>query len=380
MKTKEEILEIIKNGEDSYHEFKKEISSFDSILCEIVAFANTKGGVLLVGVGDDGKIIGVDGIEKIEQSLSNMTADKIEPSLNITLQNITIEDKVIIYIEIPFDDKPYLIDGICWIRQGSRKQKASRDELVRLFAQSSLLLEDERVTKASIKDELDITQFYLYLDKKTSMLSATQRNEHNILLNNLNLANGEFLNVAGLLAFGKNISVYKPMLNIQCCYFDGNDSSNTSFLDKENIDGNIEYQYKNAMGFIKRNLKRIQIEDEFNQKGDLEIDEMAISEAIINALVHRDLSIRSSIKVFLYQDRLEIISVGSLPNHLNEEKIKNGVSLIRNQILHQVAQMILPFSGLGTGIKRILELEPKTKFINDKSKEQFITIFYRKGK
>jgi predicted HTH transcriptional regulator len=134
------------------------------------------------------------------------------------------------------------------------------------------------------------------------------------------------------------------------------------------------------MGFIKRNLKRIQIEDEFNQKGDLEIDEIAISEAIINALVHRDLSIRSSIKVFLYKDRLEIISVGSLPNHLNEEKIKNGVSLIRNQILHQVAQVILPFSGLGTGIKRILELEPKTEFINDKSKEQFITIFYRQGK
>jgi predicted HTH transcriptional regulator len=62
------------------------------------------------------------------------------------------------------------------------------------------------------------------------------------------------------------------------------------------------------------------------------------------------------------------------------EKIKNGVSLIRNQILHQVAQVILPFSGLGTGIKRILELEPKTEFINDKSKEQFITIFYRQGK
>jgi predicted HTH transcriptional regulator len=131
------------------------------------------------------------------------------------------------------------------------------------------------------------------------------------------------------------------------------------------------------MNFIKRNIKRKQIGDEFNQSGELEINEQAIIEAIVNAIIHRDLSTLSSTKIYLFKNRLEIISVGSLPNHLNIEKIKKSISIKRNQTIHLVATKILPYSGLGTGIKRILELEPSVEFINDENMEQFIVKFKR---
>jgi predicted HTH transcriptional regulator len=375
------IKELIKKGEDSYVEFKEKITSIDSLSTEMVAFANLKGGIILIGIDDHKNIIGLsdNDIEKSQQQITNIATNNIKPILNIIVKNIQIDNKSIIYLEIlntnpPYQDK----NGIFWIRRGSSKNKASNEELVRLFAKGKLFHIDEQDTKAKISDTINMVDFNLFLDSNYSMLRTQERNNYEKLLYNLNLANSKgYFNLAGLLVFAKNPQLYYPMLNIECCYFDSNDSSSNRFIDRESINGNIDELYKQSMNFIKRNIKRKQIGDEFNQSGELEINEQAIIEAIVNAIIHRDLSTLSSTKIYLFKNRLEIISVGSLPNHLNIEKIKKSISIKRNQTIHLVATKILPYSGLGTGIKRILELEPSVEFINDENMEQFIVKFKR---
>ena len=380
--TAEKLQEIIQKGEDSRIEFKKEISSFDSLRDEMIAFANGLGGEILIGVSDQQEIIGLsqEDIGEYQRRLSNIAHDKIKPSLGIEMANVLVGGKTILCIKVSNTHRPHQSDkGIFWVRQGDSKRKASVEELARLFAKGDLIHIGERPTQALIDKELDKTSFYLYLDKRDSALGSEERQNHSLLLSNLNLAHGECFNVAGLLAFAKNPQKYKPLLGVQCCYFDGLDSSGSEFVDEEDVSGNLEILYKNTMRFIERNLAKKQMSSEFNNNSELEIDPVAIQESLVNALVHRDLYIQSTIKIFLYNDRLEIITPGSLANHLSVEKIKHGTSIIRNQTLHQIAQKILPYSGLGTGIKRILKQEPSVQFENNEEMDTFTTIFNRSG-
>ena len=378
--TAEKLQEIIQKGEDSRIEFKEKISSFDSLRDEMIALANGLGGEILIGVSDKQEIIGLsqEDIGDYQRELSNIARGKIKPSLDIETANVLVGGKTILYIKVSNTHRPHQSDkGIFWVRQGASKRKASVEELARLFAKGDLIHIDERPTQALIEEELDKTSFYLYLDKRAGALMQKERQSHSRLLDNLNLAKNEYFNIAGLLAFAKNPQKYMPLFGVQCCYFDGLDSSSSDFVDKEDVNGSLEILYKNTMRFIERNLANKQVSIEFNHNGKLEIDPVAISESLVNALVHRDLYIQSTIKVFLYSDRLEIITPGSLVNHLNVEKIKYGTSIVRNQTLHQIAKDILPYSGLGTGVKRIIEREPSVQFEDNKDLDIFVTIFSR---
>ena len=140
--------------------------------------------------------------------------------------------------------------------------------------------------------------------------------------------------------------------------------------------GRLELLFAGSMTFLRRNLRRQQVGSGFNQVGRLELAEEALNEAVVNALVHRDLSQQASVKIFLFPNRLEIISLGRLPNHLTVAKISAGSAIARNQTLHAVAQRILPYSGLGTGIRRIQIQEPEAKFIDQ---DELFTVRFPRG-
>jgi predicted HTH transcriptional regulator len=131
------------------------------------------------------------------------------------------------------------------------------------------------------------------------------------------------------------------------------------------------------MAFINRNLKKVPSGKGFNSQAKWEIPYEVFEELIVNSLVHRDYFINSTIKVFLFSDRVEIISPGKLPNSLTIENIKSGISIPRNPILQTMAQHTLPCKGLGTGVMRALSVYPDIQFINEQGKEQFIAIIKR---
>ncbi|NIM12311.1 MAG: hypothetical protein GTO45_09375 [Candidatus Aminicenantes bacterium] len=150
------------------------------------------------------------------------------------------------------------------------------------------------------------------------------------LLTNIRLLREERLTLAGLLLFGRNPGRIRPQFSIKGTVFDGNDISRYDFKDKEDITGKLIDQFNQAKFFVKRNLRLIQKNRNFNAPGILEIPEDAFSEIIANAIVHRNYYINAQIQIYLFDNRLEIVSPGNLPNTITEENIKFGVHIERN--------------------------------------------------
>jgi ATP-dependent DNA helicase RecG len=192
------------------------------------------------------------------------------------------------------------------------------------------------------------------------------------------ILSGENLTLAGNLLFSINPQRFSRSFYIDCVYFDGDEVHSNRYKSKERIEGPFPELYKYAMLFLRASLPHYQKGQNFNTPGKLEIPEEALSEIIINALVHRDYYIQSSIKIFLFKNRLEIRSPGKLPNSFTVEKMKSGISIHRNPILNSHVQYILPYSGLGSGIRRALNSYPDIEFINDTEKEEFTCIFKRR--
>jgi predicted HTH transcriptional regulator len=188
----------------------------------------------------------------------------------------------------------------------------------------------------------------------------------------------EKLTLAGNLIFGINPQKYNKSFYIDCCYYNGNNVSVNSYISEGRKIGSFETLYDETISFIKSNLQNRQVETNFNSRGVLEIDERVLGELIINAIMHRDYRINSAIKIFIFHNRVEIISPGKLTNSLTVEKIKQGISIKRNPILDSICNMIFVYTGRGSGIKRVLEIDPSIEFINDIDKEEFKCIIPRK--
>jgi Predicted transcriptional regulator containing an HTH domain and an uncharacterized domain shared with the mammalian protein Schlafen len=135
--------------------------------------------------------------------------------------------------------------------------------------------------------------------------------------------------------------------------------------------------FKDTQRFIFGTLRKVQNNKDFNSTGDLEVPEVAINELLVNALIHRDYFVQDSIKVLVFDDRIEIKSPGKLPNSLTTEQIKMGLSRRRNHILASFALDVLPYRGVGSGILRALQAYPHIEFQHLPEVEQFNVIIKR---
>jgi predicted HTH transcriptional regulator len=201
------------------------------------------------------------------------------------------------------------------------------------------------------------------------------------LLQNLQLmdTSGQ-LTLSGLLLLGKSIQRYRPVFTIKCVSFVGNTEASKQFRDKmrdRDAEGNLLIQYNASISFVTRNLKTVQVEKEFNTQGQLEIPLEVFVELLTNAFVHRDYYINSPIRLFIFDNRIEIHSPGILPDGVTEESIKHGISVPRNKLLFENAKDILPYTGIGSGILRAMQSYDKISFKNDFVREEFITILKR---
>ncbi|MEA3229232.1 MAG: putative DNA binding domain-containing protein [Campylobacterota bacterium] len=379
-----ELIERISNGEDSYTQFKEQAVSSKDLAKEFVAFSNAEGGILIFGVADDGEIKGLstDEIESLGQLIGNVADNNVKPPIHPLIQNMSIGDEKLIIVSIKDGtSKPYATaSGDYYIKSSSDKKKISQEELRRLFAESKRLYADEDIVNGSDISDLNSEQFFIFLQEENIQVyeELKQGNlELSTVLENHELARDNQLTLAGNLIFGLNPQKFNKSFYIDCVYFDGDDISVSKFHSKEIVDGSFEKLYKNSIDFIKRNLDKKQEEEEFNSTAKVELDERVFTELIINAIVHRDYYINSSIKIFMFHNRIEIISPGKLTNSLTVEKIKSGISIHRNPILNSICKNVLPYSGYGSGIKRSLSINPNIEFINDIDKEEFKCIIFR---
>ncbi len=369
-----ELLEIIERGEDSRHQFKRNVTNVTSLSQEICAFANSKGGMLIIGVADSGEIVGLSNqdIRRLNQLISN-AASEIRNPINPETENIKINDKLVLVVHIPEGkDKPYFAsDGAIYVRSGADKRKVtSKEELRRLFQESDILHGDQVPVEESTLEDLDEDYFDQFYQREFDHSFREEAVDLKTLLSNLNLAREDRLNVAGLLLFGKYPQKYKPQFNIKAVHFVGLDDTSDEYIDSEDINGKLAEQYRDGMIFIMRNLKKEQKNQHRNSLGETKVDKGVFEELLVNALIHRDYFINAPIRLFIFDNRIEIISPGTLPNNLTIENIKHGVSNQRNPIIASFATkqkppLGLPYRGIGTGIKRALKLYPKIEFENN---------------
>ena len=188
------------------------------------------------------------------------------------------------------------------------------------------------------------------------------------------------LTVAAMLLFGKAPQRWLPVLTTKCVSFYGNNESGMTFRDKvdgEAMEGNLLHQFSCVMDFFRRNLRMVQDGEEFNQQGKIEIPIIALQELVVNSMVHRSLVRQCPIRIFIFDNRVEIHSPGTLPGGLIVKDIEAGTSLPRNNFLFSNAIFSLPYAGIGTGIRRCISLGIKPEFKNDENLNEFVIIIPR---
>lgn len=377
-----ELIDIIGAGETSKVQFKQEMDD-DKLAAEMIAMSNSKGGVILVGVKDKtGEIIGLtyEQLQSYNNRLANIANDKIKPQIFISTEVISItsetgENKILVVYVNEGVNKPYKDNiGTIWVKQGSDKRKLiDNSEIMRLFQQSSNLFADEmEVYDTSIQD-IDERLFAVYFKKEFKVSYQEKGLTYEEALRAKRVLRNDRVSLAGLLFFGKDPQNIKPAFTIKTVSFFGNDIAGSSYRNKpEDLKGTIPELFKQSMNFLRSNLQHTQQEQKFNSIGILEISEIVLTELLQNALIHRDYFKNAPIKILIFDDRVEIVSPGKLPNSLTIDDIKYGNTVIRNNQIAMFATHTMPYSGLGSGIKRAIAEQPNIELINDIDGEQFI--------
>jgi len=385
-----ELLDIINSGETSKVQFKEILPAPESLSREMVAMANSLGGIILLGIKDKvGTVTGLtfEQIEYADRKIAEF-ADNLKPPIYVATEVVKIEiegtpkNVMIVHINEGIN-KPYkTAQGEIYVKQGSNKRLLTDNaEIMRLFQLSSNLLADEMEVYGTTMEDIDERLFADYFKKEFGRTYEEKGLKFEQALRAKRILRNNQLTLAGLLFFGKDPQAIKPAFTIKAVSYFGNDLSGSKYRNKPgDFKGTIPELFEKSMDFFRSNLHFLQAGDSFNAQGRLEISPIALEEVLQNALVHRDYFKNSPIRLMIFDNRVEIISPGKLPNSLTVEDIKFGNPVIRNNQLVAFSSHTLPFSGLGSGIKRALEEEPNLQMMNDIDGEQFVVTFPRPEK
>ena len=381
--TRIELRELIINGENSNVEFKRDDVHPTSLAKEMSALLNREGGVILLGVEDNGEVSGIsESHGSTEERVMNIAQNNIQPSVVPIFLSIRMdEDNSVGVIKLTPDtsSKPYRARKnnawVTYVRVGTTSREARREEEVRLYQSAGLVnYETKPVLNSGLKS-LDLQRISNYFQFILEISVPPHDEPHEweqILLNSdllIETGNGVCASVAGLLLFGKNPNRRLPQAGVTAVVFPGTEKDYNT-IDEEVIRGPLVPLFSEnrsvigssvidrSVEFVKRNMDSVAwLEGARRQlKKAFPID--AVREAIINAVTHRDyMREGTDIEVSMYADRLEIISPGDLPNGVTVEKMKRGIIRVtRNELLKQVLRDCRYIEHFGLGVrKRIIQ-------------------------
>ena len=376
-----ELIDVIARGEDSKNQFKTSDVRQESLAHEMIAFSNTEGGTIYIGITDDNKIEGLSSQLIHEKGLDNLISNAansmIKPPIAVETENILHPDGVVIAVKVfKGISKPYMDrSGNIFVKNGADKRRVtSPDELLRMFQASNRIHGDEQPANGLNLADIDLPFFEHFFQKEFGENLDDQDNSLQKIFENMNLANSGTLNIAGALLFARQSQFRLPNFIVKAVAYPGNDITEAIYLDSRDIVGKISDVFQQAISFILRNIRQEQSNQSVNSLGEPEIPRIVLEELIANALIHRDYFISAPVRIFIFNNRVEIISPGHLPNNLTIENIKSGNSNIRNPILASFATKLLPYRGLGSGIRRALKAYPNIDLIDDRENNLFKAI------
>ena len=403
-----DILKQIKAGEVSGVQFKERILDKYDIACELVAFSNSHGGKLVVGIKDktgETNALSYSEVQETTNLLSDIASENVVPSILIKIDTVEVEDGNLVIATVKEGlNKPYHDNkGIVWVKNGADKRKVfDNAELAEMMTDCGSFAPDEAGVRDATVNDLDATtikqflgnRFERVLEKKgltgdafneasLDMICSAIAKGHDCekILRNLRFIRPDgSLTVAAMLLFGKYTQRWMPMMTAKCICFAGNSVGSKVFRDKVNdadMEGNLLHQYDTIMDFFTRNLHNVQVGEEFNSMGKLEIPYTSLVEFTVNSLVHRSLNMKAPVRIFIFDNRVEIHSPGALPNGLTVDDIKAGTSMPRNMFLFNNAIYLLPYTGVGSGITRALDEDVNVTFMNNDKAQEFVITVWR---
>ena len=360
-------------GEGLMVEFKERLSNLDR---EIVAFANTAGGVIYLGVDDAGKIIGIT----IDNALKSQVTDiayNCDPSIKIHLEALSQEKVLAIHIPKGID-KPYRCKEGFFIRNGPSTQKLKRDEIVTLINLTGSVRFDEALnerfdfhhdfSQVALDEYLKISGISTHATAKDILesLNAAQKDENHLKFTN-----------AGVLFFAKDPQAFFPESYLTAIKYKTNERF--SILDKKDFKGSLISQIENTLAFV---LRHMNIEPSIQMDGvsylgsrrDIyEYSPIAIREAIVNAITHRDYLYDSShVYVHMFPDYIEIENPGGLYRGLTVEDLGKR-SVRRNRLIADLLHRSGFVERVGSGFSR---MEMALKENNNPPLEVSVTNFF----
>jgi len=379
----QELLTIINNGESSKAQFKERLPHPDSLAHEMIAFSNSRGGKIIFGVNDKtGELNGLSfsEIQQINQQVVNIASQKVYPPVYLETETVSVKGNQIVVVSIEEGiSKPYKdSNGTIYVKNGSDKRKVtSNDEIARLLGSKNLLADEIEIFDTSIKN-IDTHLFSEYFKKEFGQSFEEKGLSLEEALKAKKVMRNNRLTLAGLLFFGNEVQNIRPQFTIKAAMFIGNDIGGNDYKSKpEDLTGTIPELFKQGMMYVKSCIKYLQNGQGFNSHGIPEVSIIALEEVLQNALIHRDYFKNAPIRLLVFDNRIEIISPGRLPNSLTVEEIKYGNPVIRNNQLAMFASRTMPYSGLGSGIRRAYAEQPDMELVNDVEGEQFIVKFPR---
>ncbi len=341
----ESIRQRLELGEDSRWEFKQvefagsrpTSPARDALADEMIAFANASGGVLLLGVSDDGRLQGMSKLQMAALSdlIVEVSTNSIEPALRIDVHHRELDHKVFVMVEVPRGDSLHERRGRSWIRVGASKRPLTGDERMRLAqrrAQARYLWFDRQVVPDTGFETLSERLWGQLL----SVAGATDpiRGLTNMRLLARDEADVLRATVAGLLLCAKTPQEWLPHAAITATHYRGRDRASEQ-LDAQEIDGPLQSQIADGMKFVSRNM-RVAARKLPARENMPQYSTAAVFEALVNAVAHRDYSISSRrIRLSMFADRLEIDTPGQLPNGMTIESM-DASQATRNEVIASV--------------------------------------------
>ena len=350
-----ELTEKIYLGEDSTIEFKRELPHRESLAEEIAAFANANGGVILIGVDDDGEIIGMDrqDLDRIERTVVEVCRDNIDPMVHILTEKLRIADKNLLKIEVPRSLFVHESSGRYFIRQGSSKSRMTTEQLGRLLqsrSQARIIAFDEQFVPSTHKETLRETLYQRFITEE-----ATEREkvEDLLLKRRLLVKEGQDdrASVAGLLMCHDRPDDYLYNSFIQAVFYNGMERDANYQIDAKDFRGPLDQQIVDAFKFVER-YNQVSARKEIGRIERSQYSMRAVFEAVVNAVVHRDYSkAGSKIRLFMFTDRLELYSPGALANTLTVDDLRYNQAT-RNELLARLLSEITLDDDMGAQVVR----------------------------
>ena len=377
--TKTELLELVANGENSGVEFVRNVVEEHRLAKAVVALANLRGGIVLVGVAPDGTIGGTtETTAMLEEWVMQACRDKIRPEINpyfeIVHDATPGRDVAVVRVEQGWSVHHVWHNGhrTYYVRVGSTSREASPEELARLFQQRrSLRLETQPVSGTSLTD-LDRRRLGDYFERVREQpiprADATDEAAWTQLLANTELLDANDTpapaTVAGLILFGNNPTSFLPQAKIDAVAYDGREKDYDA-KERETLRGPLvplmdadgalleRGLVEETVEFVRRNINTVHMADGVRRTNRWDYPVEVLREAIVNAIVHRDYLLSGTdIELSIYADRLEIVSPGRLPNGVTPERMRVGCRSTRNELLKDVMRDYGYLAHMGMGIPR----------------------------